>query len=242
MQRSRSFLFVRGVVAAVLAGALIGFFALFWGQGRAPRYVFVDCGAHEGETVLGFEKSTLFKKHPWSMVSFEPNPTLFPRLPKRPFLSTMERAVWTKDEELVFNFSEQNTLGGSLVPTVIRAPEMQAVKVKAIDFARWLQHNYTKSDVVYVKFDIEGAEYPVLEKMLKDGTMTLVDRLYIEFHGAQQLQAANAPGSQVAAAERKDRELVEAISGVGTAVSVHLADEPQGAYFGFDPEKYGQSW
>jgi FkbM family methyltransferase len=242
MQRSRRFLFVRGVVAAVLAGALIGFFALFWGRGRAPRYVFVDCGAHEGETILAFENSRLFEKHPWSMVSFEPNPLLFPQLPQRPFLSTMEEAVWTRDEELVFNFSEQNTLGGSVVPTVIRGGEMKAVRVKAIDFGRWLERNYTKRDVVYVKFDIEGAEYPVLEKMLKDGTMTLVDRLYIEFHGAQQLQAANAPWFEVADAERKDRELVEAISGVGTAVSIHLPNEPQGAYFGFDPEQYGQSW
>jgi hypothetical protein len=80
---------MRGVVAAVLAGALIGFFALFWGRSPAPRYVFVDCGAHEGETILGFEKSTLFKKHAWSMVSFEPNPSLFPGLPQRPYLRTM---------------------------------------------------------------------------------------------------------------------------------------------------------
>jgi FkbM family methyltransferase len=233
---------MRGVVAAVLAGALIGFFAFFWGGSRAPRYVFVDCGAHEGETILAFENSTLFKKHPWSMVSFEPNPLLFPRLPQRPFLSTLEEAVWTKDEELVLSFSEQDTLGGSVVPTFIPSGDVKTVEVEAIDFGRWLERNYTKKDVVYVKFDIEGAEYPVLEQMLKDGTMTLVDRLYIEFHGAQQLWAANALPSQLEDAQRKDRELVEAISGAGTAVSIHLPSEPQGAYFGFDPERYGQSW
>jgi FkbM family methyltransferase len=233
---------MRGVVAAVLAGAFIGFFALFWGGSQAPRYVFVDCGAHEGETILAFENSTLFKKHPWSMVSFEPNPLLFPQLPQRPFLSTIEEAVWIKDEELVLSFSEQETLAGSVVSTVVPGGDVKAVKVHAIDFGQWLDRNYTKKDVVYVKFDIEGAEYPVLEQMLKDGTMTLVDRLYIEFHRAQQLWATNAPASQLADAERKDRELVEAISAVGTAVSIHLPIEPQGAYFGFDPEQYGQSW
>jgi FkbM family methyltransferase len=233
---------MRGVVAAVLAGALIGFFAFFWGRSRAPRYVFVDCGAHEGETILAFENSTLFKKHAWSIVSFEPNPLLFPRLPQRPFLSTLEEAVWTKDEELAFYFSEQDTLGGTVVPTVIPGGDVKAVKVKAIDFGKWLERNYTKRDVVYVKLDIEGAEYPVVEQMLRDGTMTLVDRLYIEFHGAQQLWEANAPALQLEAAQKRDRELVEAISGVGTAVSIHLPTEPQGAYFGFDPEQYGQSW
>jgi FkbM family methyltransferase len=242
MRRARTFLLVRGVGAALLAGAFMGFFAFFWGRTRAPRYVFVDCGAHEGETILAFEKSTLFEKHAWSIVSFEPNPLLFPRLPRRPYLSTREEAVWIKDEERLFNYSEQDTAGGSLVPTVIRNGEMRAIKVKAIDFGKWLERNFTKQDVVYVKFDIEGAEYPVVEHMLKDGAMTLVDRLYIEFHGVQQLLADRAPTPELAVAERKDRELVEAISGAGTAVSIHRPEEPQGAYFGFDPEKYGQSW
>jgi Methyltransferase FkbM domain len=119
---------------------------------------------------------------------------------------------------------------------------LAAPEVKAIDFGNWLKRNYTKDDVVYVKFDIEGAEYPILDQMLNDGTMTLVDRLYIEFHGVQQLVAANAPAPLVADAERKDRELIEAVSGAGTAVSVHLTTEPQGHYFDFDPTRYGQSW
>jgi hypothetical protein len=119
---------------------------------------------------------------------------------------------------------------------------METTKVNAIDFGRWLARRYTKRDVVYVKFDIEGAEYPVLEQMLREGTIALVDRLYIEFHGAQQAAAAGAPADEVAAAERKDRELIEAITAAGTAVSIHLPEEPQGAYFGFDPTKYGQWW
>ncbi len=233
---------LRGIFVAVGAGLLIGFFAFFWGGRRAPRYVFVDGGAHVGETVEAFAKSTLATKHPWSIVSFEPNPTLVGQIPARPNLTVHHEAIWTKDEELVFNFSEADTLAGSVVPTVIQSNGMHAVKVEAIDFGRWLRRNYTKDDVVYVKFDIEGAEYPVLEQMLKDGTIALVDRLYIEFHGAQQAWAAGAPSAEIAAAQQRDRELIEAISGAGTAVSIHLPEEPQGAYFGFDPEKYGQSW
>ena len=30
--------------------------------------------------------------------------------------------------------------------------------------------------------DIEGAEFPVLRHLLEDGTITLVDHLYVEFH------------------------------------------------------------
>jgi FkbM family methyltransferase len=207
-----------------------------------PRFVFIDGGAHLGETVLAFEKSTLFTKHPWSIVSFEPNPELSPLIPKRPELTLHEEAIWAKDEDLDFRFAEEQTLGGSVVASVIKMPHMKTAKVHAIDFSQWLARTYRKDDVVYLKFDIEGAEYPVLEKMLKDGTMALIDRLYIEFHGEQQAIAAKAKSWQVVDAKRKDNELVEAITSLGIPVSLHQNEEPQGEYFNFNPEKYGQAW
>ena len=204
-----------------------------------PRYVFIDGGANVGQTVLAFEKSTLFAKHPWTVVSFEPNPELVPRIPKRPFLTVREEAMWTKDEELEFQFSEQET---PVLPTVVKFPVMKTVKVKAIDFGQWLSRTYSKDDVVYVKLDIEGAEYAVLEHMLQDGSLSRVDRLYVEFHGVQQATAMDAGAAELMAVQRKDYELVQAITGLGIAVSLHHIHEPQGSYFEFDPEKYGQPW
>ncbi|MGZ3453518.1 MAG: FkbM family methyltransferase [Polyangiales bacterium] len=207
--------------------------------GPAPRYVFVDGGAHIGETVLAFENSALFKQHTWTAHSFEPNPELVPKIPKKPFLTLHEEAIWTKDETLEFQFSDEETLGGSVMDSVVKFKEMKKVKVKAIDFGQWLKKLVTKNDVVHVKLDIEGAEYPVLEQMLKDGTMALVDKLYIEFHGIQQAVAAKKPAAEVLAIEHHDYELVEAITSLGVAISIHHNDEAQGDYFRFDPAKYG---
>jgi FkbM family methyltransferase len=206
------------------------------------RWVFIDGGANVGQTVLAFEKSTLFAKHAWSVVSFEPNPELVPLIPKRPFLTVEPKAMWIEDEPLEFEFSEDVTLGGSVMPTVVKFPTMKKVQVEAIDFGQWLAHNYRKEDVVYVKLDIEGAEYPVLEHMLRDGTMSLVDRLYVEFHGIQQATAEDAGPGALMAIQKKDYELVQAITGLGIAVSLHETHEPQGSYFDFDPTKYGQPW
>jgi FkbM family methyltransferase len=207
-----------------------------------PRFVFIDGGAHLGETVLAFEKSTLFTKHPWSIVSFEPNPELVPLIPKRPELTLHEEAIWTKDEDLDFRFAEEVTLGGSVVASVVKVPHMKTVKVHAIDFSQWLARTYRKDDVVYLKFDIEGAEYPVLHKMLRDGTMALIDRLYIEFHGEQQATAAKAKPWEIVDVKRGDNELIEAITGLAIPISLHQNEEPQGDYFNFNPEKYGQPW
>ena len=206
------------------------------------RYVFIDGGAHIGETVLAFEKSTLFSKHPWQVVSFEPNPELVAQYPKRPWATLRKEAIWTKDEELEFQFSDQETLGGSVVDSVVKFPVMKNVKVHAVDFGQWLKRSVKKSDVVYVKFDIEGAEYPVLEQMLKDGTMSLVDRFYIEFHGTQQAKAAKKTDYEIDMVQKHDHELVQAITGLGVAVSLHLTHEPQGSYFDFNPEKWNQKW
>ena len=36
-----------------------------------------------------------------------------------------------------------------------------------------------------LKLDIEGAEYQVLDKMIRDGSIAYVDRLYVEFHNVK---------------------------------------------------------
>lgn len=59
--------------------------------------------------------------------------------------------------------------------------------VKAIDFSKWLKQRFAdasaKGCAVIVKMDIEGSEYDVLEKMIADGTSTLVSHMIVEFHG-----------------------------------------------------------
>lgn len=207
-----------------------------------PRYVFIDGGANVGQTVLAFEKSTLFTKHPWTLVSFEPNPELTPKIPQKSWATIREEAIWTADTTLEFQFAPAEPLGGSVVDSIVKFPEMKNVKVKAIDFGRWLERTYRKEDVVYVKFDIEGSEYPVIEQMLKDGSIAWIDRFYIEFHGVQQAAAAGKQGWELLQVQKHDYELVQAITGLGIAVSLHETHEPQGSYFEFNPEKFGQKW
>jgi FkbM family methyltransferase len=65
-------------------------------------------------------------------------------------------------------------------------------EVPAIDFSRWVkemvarhtEENGSKPFVV-LKMDIEGAEYAVLEELVRDGTMKLISELLVEFHTEQ---------------------------------------------------------
>jgi FkbM family methyltransferase len=58
----------------------------------------------------------------------------------------------------------------------------KSIQVNCIDFSNYLKKNFTKDDYVICKMDIEGAEYEVLGKLIDDGTINLIDEIYIEWH------------------------------------------------------------
>jgi len=78
--------------------------------------------------------------------------------------------------------------------------------------------------------------------MLRDGSITYIDKLFIEFHGLQQAQARGASFAELRQAQTETSELIEAVTSMGVGMSIHYTGEPQGKYFDFDPEKYGLSW
>jgi FkbM family methyltransferase len=58
----------------------------------------------------------------------------------------------------------------------------QTIDINCINFSEYLQNNIQKDNYVICKMDIEGAEYEVLKKLIKENTINLIDELYIEWH------------------------------------------------------------
>jgi FkbM family methyltransferase len=52
-------------------------------------------------------------------------------------------------------------------------------RVRCFDFSRW----FAAHGPAVVKMDVEGAEYTILDRMLKDGTDKLIEELVVEWHG-----------------------------------------------------------
>ena len=51
------------------------------------------------------------------------------------------------------------------------------------DFSAWLGQTATEGDDVVVTMDLgAGREFALLNRMVRDGTIALVDRLYIRWH------------------------------------------------------------
>ena len=146
------------------------------------RFVFIDGGAHKGETVQHFMKTVACSMRNWTVISFEPNPHLLPALKKLEGVEVRTEAISDSDGVGSFYFSkDEDQIGGSLNKSkfdVVSTP----LDVATIDLSRWIRETFSKEDVIWLKLDIEGGEYPVLDKILRDNTTEYVDRLFIEFH------------------------------------------------------------
>ena len=56
------------------------------------------------------------------------------------------------------------------------------VKVESFDLSQWIINNFSADDFIVLKMDIEGSEYEVLPKMIKDGSINYINHAFIEWH------------------------------------------------------------
>ena len=150
------------------------------------RKVFIDCGSNVGDTIEMFLKK-FDSAETYDIFAFEPNQRL---TKKYHYENTViiEKAVWIKDESKDFYVGRKNRHAtNSRIGDFIKGRKREKFKrepitVDCIDFSSWIKNNLSKEDYIIVKFDIEGCEYDVLQKMIKDNSMTYINKIYIEFH------------------------------------------------------------
>jgi FkbM family methyltransferase len=100
---------------------------------------------------------------------------------------TSNKAVWIEDGQVDYHTSlrMRGTANG-----IFKDPRSNAgfkaskSLVPCIDFSKWILNNFI-NDYVIIKMDIEGAEFDVLEKMIKDNSIKCVKIIYLEFHDAK---------------------------------------------------------
>jgi FkbM family methyltransferase len=165
------------------------------GASRRSRHrrVFVDCGANTCTVLRSFVKKL---PKDFEFVAFEPQPELrrAGRRAVRDLRDTkidfIPKAVWIEngviDLYLATEWGRNHRGGSTLIAGHTKNKSSvdyaDPVRVEALDFSEWLRRNFDEDDHVIVKMDIEGAEYDVLEKVIRDGNLPLIDELIVEFH------------------------------------------------------------
>ena len=197
--------------------------ALPCGENRA----FVDLGANDGQSLTWFAKqwAPRAKGKFTSVTAFEMNAVFAEplRMLLAPWGGSLEMAAaWTADGSMTANMqlpgSRVATKGGVLynmtssalqvggVPLNKRMKQRaggaheRAVSVRTVDLSRWLAERFCRADAVDVKMDIEGAEFEVLEHLLRTDRARLIDTLAIEWHTSKR----GAGGARATLQSRRD--------------------------------------
>ena len=177
----------------------------------ATKHLYIDLGARDGDTVEEYVKKheKEFRAGTLQILAVEANPETIPffraRMQKlgRDFplvdshVTLFHQAAWNSSTTLTFHLdtgkrpwrkgarAEQELSGGS----VFRSPYATKgdAHVEAFDTADWISKHCVKDGrkypFVFLKMDIEGAEYPVIRNLLnRPEVLGLVDEWLVEFH------------------------------------------------------------
>lgn len=170
--------------------------------------IFIDAGYYIGKAL---EYYAPFLDNSWTVYAFEPNTELNVEqsLSRFPFkVEWIKKAAWIEDGKMEFrlgNRDDASHLDG------IRDSVDRKITVPTIDFSQFIT-KLPQDAIICVSMDIEGAEYPVLRKMLADGTASRLDLLDIEFHHRLLEDEDNATSSM----------LRQELEGLGVLVKLKL--------------------
>lgn len=165
------------------------------------KYYF-DCGTHMFQGFSEFSNKYNIDSS-WDCYCFEPNVLTYKEseetyklLSENFNIQHLNQAVSNKNEQIKIKCSkvrtyEHGTEFGTFTDqssNILENPqdwwngEYEEYDVDAIDFSKFLKNKVKEEDFVLIKLDIEGSEFAVLDKMIKDKTINLVNDLYVEFH------------------------------------------------------------
>lgn len=154
--------------------------------------MFIDCGANTCKVLRDN-----IKKYPdFEFFAFEAQPELVKEgqkvLHEYPDtkITFFNKAVWIKIEKKKFYLATQwdpNYKGGSTLLTGHTGNKCEVdyahpVQVDTLDFSEWLGANFSSTDYLIIKMDIEGAEYDNFEKIIDDNNRHIINELIVEFH------------------------------------------------------------
>lgn len=167
---------------------------------QIKKNIFIDCGSHYGEGMMEIldKEGISFTDENWDFICFEASKECVEKLgtilPEK--VQINHKVVFIDEEKKQFKIQRDGFLVGGastvmketnpeICPRSFGSPEAwgEIEEVQSIDFPRFFDEILNQYEKIYLKIDIEGAEYPVLSKMIEEDTLKFVDKLWIEFHG-----------------------------------------------------------
>lgn len=147
------------------------------------RKIFIDCGAWTGDSIRAFKKYD----NSYEIYAFECEPRLEETLQKMSNelnFNFINKAVWIKEGIIKLYLGQNNLTQSSSILSSKKKyiDKKKPVEVNTVNFSQWIMYNFKKEDYIICKMNIEGAEYDILDKMIKDNSIDYIDKLFISWH------------------------------------------------------------
>jgi FkbM family methyltransferase len=165
------------------------------------RKVFIDLGGNRGQGVRQFVEMYNIDSS-WDVETYEPNDfcNLEEELSDLPFVQVNKKAVWVHDGTVAFYRTISHKDGraadvkndgicyideGSSVLGLnsgdVRSCVQEIINMECVDISGII-NKYDQDDYIVVKMDVEGSEFELVRKLLKDGMVSKINEFYIEWH------------------------------------------------------------
>jgi len=146
--------------------------------------IFIDLGAYTGDSLTMalnlYDGVNVF-------YAFEPLSTNFKELELkfggRKDIILINAAVDIATGEGKLYLHRRGWLGGASLcedKKSITTDKFEIVKI--LDFSAFIIENFKPTDEIILKMDVEGKEYDILEKMIRDGSIKYIKEIYCEWH------------------------------------------------------------
>lgn len=168
------------------------------------KKIFLDGGTHFGQGLKIIARKEKIDKT-WKVFTWEPNPYTFEDNINTPSrfeqfnITFYNSALSTNDDTVEFLVLKQihkhtkelvkTGQGSTLLGVKDFSNEQrkqnqiyEQVKVNCINLVDWIRNNTDQLDQIIIKLDIEGSEYPVLEKLIKSDQIYKIKKIYVEWH------------------------------------------------------------
>ncbi|TPM94471.1 FkbM family methyltransferase [Mesorhizobium sp. B2-1-3A] len=190
---------------------------------KRPRGLFIDCGSNVGQAYRFF--SRYYTPDYYDYVLVEPNKNCLEHLhglrSENVAIEVVAKAASAKDgyAELLGppGRSDPTYEGCSIIPGHnggLYQPQRFAPElVETFSLSQMIRDRRGLYEVVVLKLDVEGAEYEILDDIIRSGLHRDLHATYVEFHS---LYMRNPEGRKTAAVERK---IVNEFQQAGTHIS-----------------------
>jgi FkbM family methyltransferase len=163
------------------------------------KNILLDCGGYMGQTIDCFKNTTTYKNNSWQIYSFEAIPELYNIICKKHNdINVINKAIWINNNILNFYkttikkqyLKKENDdsfiygQGSSLMnsKTTGSLDKNTPLQIEGLHLSEYIKNNFNKNDNIWLKLDVEGAEYEILEDLINSNSIEYINKLFIEFH------------------------------------------------------------